>query len=152
MLELNSCPVCGNVNKTSNEYCYLCGVKLIESDDEEIVRDEKLEIDKDKIILLDLNYTLIANSKEIKYLPLEEKIKSQKYESELIDLIKDNYVILITASPYRRSHKILRDIQEKTGFKPDESYWNFGRLPPLLKNIGWKRKSFQITEIIQNNT
>lgn len=36
---------------------------------------------------------------------LNEKIKSQKYERELIDLIKENYVILITASPYRRSHK-----------------------------------------------
>ena len=110
MLELNSCPVCGTVNHQSNEYCYICGVKLIESDDEEIVREDKLEIQKDKIILLDLNYTLISNSREIRNLPLDKKIKSQKYEEELINLIKDNYVILITASPYKRSHKILRDM------------------------------------------
>ena len=51
----------------------------------------------------------------------------------MINLIKDNYVILITASPYRRSYKILRDIKEKTGFEPDESFWNFGRQPPALK-------------------
>ena len=45
-------------------------------------------------------------------MPLDKKIKSQKYETDLINLIKDNYVILITASPYRRSHKILRDLKE----------------------------------------
>ena len=66
-------------------------------------------------------------------MPLDKKIKSQKYETDLINLIKDYYVILITASPYRRSYKILRDIKEKTGFEPDESFWNFGRQPPALK-------------------
>lgn len=134
VLELNSCPVCGLVNKVDNEFCDYCGIKLIENDKEEIERVEKLEIPKDKIILLDLNYTLITNSKEIKYFSLDKKIKSQKYEEKLIDLIKDNYVILITASPYKRSYKILRDIKEKTDFEVDESYWNFGnRQPHVLK-------------------
>ena len=133
VLELNSCPVCGTVNNNDNEFCYQCGIKIIETEEEEEVREDKLEIPKDKIILLDLNYTLIANSKEIRTMPLDKKIKSQKYETDLINLIKDNYVILITASPYRRSYKILRDIKEKTGFEPDESFWNFGRQPPALK-------------------
>ena len=133
VLELNSCPVCGTVNNNDNEFCYQCGIKLIETEEEEEVREDKLEIPKDKIILLDLNYTLIANSKEIRTMPLDKKIKSQNYETDLINLIKDNYVILITASPYRRSYKILRDIKEKTGFEPDESFWNFGRQPPALK-------------------
>lgn len=134
VLDLNSCPVCGLVNKVDNEFCDYCGIKLIENDDEEMERVEKLEIPKDKIILLDLNYTLIANSKEIKYFQLDKKIKSQKYEEKLIDLIKDNYVILITASPYKRSYKILRDIKEKTDFEVNESYWNFGnRQPHVLK-------------------
>ena len=133
VLELNSCPVCGTVNNNDNEFCYQCGIKLIETEEEEEVREDKLEIPKDKIILLDLNYTLIANSKEIRTMPLDKKIKSQKYETDLINLIKDNYVILITASPYRRSYKILRDIKEKTGFEPNESFWNFGRQPPALK-------------------
>ena len=133
VLELNSCPVCGTVNNNDNEFCNQCGIKIIETEEEEEVSEVKLEIPKDKIILLDLNYTLIANSKEIKTMPLDKKIKSQKYETDLIKLIKDNYVILITASPYRRSYKILRDIKEKTGFEPDESFWNFGRQPPALK-------------------
>lgn len=134
VLELNSCQVCGTVNNNDNEFCYQCGIKIIETEEEEEeVREDKLEIPKDKIILLDLNYTLIANSKEIKTMPLDKKIKSQKYETDLINLIKDNYVILITASPYRRSYKILRDIKEKTCFEPNESFWNFGRQPPALK-------------------
>ena len=133
VLELNSCPVCGTVNNNDNEFCNQCGIKIIETEEEEEVSEVKLEIPKDKIILLDLNYTLIANSKEIKTMPLDKKIKSQKYELDLIELIKDNYVILITASPYKRSHKILRDIKEKTGFEPNESYWNFGGQPPQVK-------------------
>ncbi len=80
-----------------------------------------------------MNYTLIANSKEIWNFPLDKKIARQVYEKDLIELIKDNYVILITASPYKRSHKILRDIEEKTSFEPDESYWNFGGQPPQVK-------------------
>ena len=105
-------------------------------DEEEIFCEEKLEIPKDKIILLDLNYTLISNSDEIWDYPLDKKIKSQQYEIDLINLIKENYVILITASPYERSYNILRDIKEKTGFEPDESYWNFHRFnrqAPKLK-------------------
>ena len=80
-----------------------------------------------------MNYTLISNSREIWNYPLEKKISSQEYEEELLELIKENYVILITASPYKRSHKILRDIKEKTDFVPDESYWNFGAQPPQVK-------------------
>lgn len=127
------CPVCNAVNKIDNEFCYQCGIKLIENDVEEIIREDKLLIPNDKIILLDLNYTLIANSYEIRNMPLDYKIKNQEYEQALINLIKDNYVILITASPYKRSHKILRDIREKTSFVPDESYWNFGAQPPEVK-------------------
>ena len=142
-LELNSCPSCGTINSLSNELCFYCGGKLKEDNEEEIVCDEKLEIPKEKIILLDLNYTLISNSDEIWNYPLDKKIKSQQYEIDLINLIKDNYVILITASPYERSHKILRDIKEKTGFEPNESYWNFHRFnrqAPKLKEFWMKNE------------
>ena len=133
LLDINYCRVCGTLNKLGNEFCNSCGIKLSKDDSEEEVSGDKLNIPKDKIILLDLNYTLIANSKKIWNYPLEKKIRSQKYEMDLIELIKDNYVILITASPYKRSHKILRDIKEKTGFVPDESFWNFGNQPPKVK-------------------
>lgn len=133
VMDITCCNVCGSLNEKSNEFCDNCGIKLSDDDEEAIVSNDKLKIPKDKIILLDLNYTLIANSWKIRNFPLEEKIKAQEYEVDLIDLIKDNYVILITASPYKRSFRILRDIREKTGFVPDESYWNFGGQPPMVK-------------------
>lgn len=132
-LDISCCRVCGSLNRTGNEYCNSCGIKLLDDDLIEKAKGDKLNIAKDRIILLDLNYTLIANSREIRNYSLDKKIISQKYETELIDLIKNNYVILITASPYKRSHRILRDIREKTGFVPDESYWNFGGQPPQIK-------------------
>ena len=90
-----TCQVCGSLNKKDNEFCNSCGVKLsMDNDEEEIAREDKLEIAKDKIILLDLNYTLIANSKEIWNYPLDKKIKSQKYEMDLIDLIKDSLWVI----------------------------------------------------------
>ena len=127
-------------NKSNEEYCLNCGQKLIESEDKEEILNEKIPIDKDKIILLDLNYTLIANSWQIRYDKLPEKIYNRKYEHELVDLIKENYVILITASPYHTSFDSLKHIEENTGLKINESYWNFGKRPPELKRY-WLEKA-----------
>ena len=71
---------------------------------------------------------------------LDKKIKSQKYETDLIELIKDNYVILITASPYSTSYDSLKHIEENTDLKIAESYWNFGKRPPALKKY-WLEKA-----------
>jgi len=49
-------------------------VKLIENDSKDKILTEKLPIPKDKIILMDLNYTLISNSWPIRYEKLPEKI------------------------------------------------------------------------------
>ena len=133
MSEYNVCPACNTKNNKNEEYCLNCGQRLIESNHEETIATEKLKIPKDKIILLDLNYTLISNSWDIRYDSLPQKIYNRKYELELVDLIKDNYVILITASPYKTSFDSLRHIQENTKLQVDESYWNFGKRPPELK-------------------
>ena len=45
-----------------------------------------------------------------------------KYEHELVELIKDNYVILITASPYETSFDSLKHIEENTELEIKESY------------------------------
>ncbi|MDL2271380.1 hypothetical protein LJC03_06210, partial [Methanobrevibacter sp. OttesenSCG-928-I08] len=86
----------------------------------------------DKIILLDLNYTLVSNSKTCggRY---PGRIYNQTYEEELIDLIKDNFVILITARPEKFKTETLDHIKEETGFVPDDSYWNRGMTPPEIK-------------------
>jgi len=134
------CPACGNENDSAEEYCLNCGQKLIESEEKEEILSDKLSIPKDKIILLDLNYTLIANSWDIRYDKLPEKIHNRKYEHELVDLIKDNHVILITASPYYTSFDSLKHIEENTELKINESYWNFGKRPPELKRY-WLEKA-----------
>ena len=136
MNEYTICPACQRKNSVKEKYCLDCGQKLIEEKEDIKILENKLEIPKDKIILLDLNYTLISNSWKIRYDKLPQKIFHRQYEHDLVNKIKDNYVILITASPYERSYKILRDIKEKTGFEPDESYWNFHRFnrqAPKLK-------------------
>ena len=134
------CPACGTKNMHDEEYCLTCGQKLVEKDESETILKEKMEIAKDKIILLDLNYTLIANSWDIRYDRLPQKIYNRKYELELVDLIKDNYVILITASPYYTSFDSLKHIRENTDLEIDESYWNFGKRPPELKRY-WLQKA-----------
>lgn len=57
-----------------------------------------------------------------------------------MNLIRDNYVILITASPYYTSHDSLKHIEENTDLKIAESYRNFGKRPPELKRY-WLEKA-----------
>ena len=134
------CPACNTKNGSAEEYCTICGQRLIESEEIEETCENKLKIPKDKIILLDLNYTLISNSWEIRWEKLPGKIEKRRYEHELVSLIKDNYVILITASPYYTSFDSLRHIERNTDLKIDESYWNFGKRPHELKRY-WLEKA-----------
>ena len=134
------CPACETQNDENEEYCLNCGQKLTESEDIETILEEKIPIPKDKIILLDLNYTLISNSWAIRFEKFPDKINKREYERELIELIKDNYVILITASPYETSYDSLKHIEENTDLKIDESYWNFKKRPPALKKY-WLEKA-----------
>ena len=133
MSEFKICPACESKNNSTEEYCLNCGQRLIENNVKDEIRKNKLTIPKDKIILLDLNYTLIANSWAIRFEKFPQKINKRKYEHELIKLINDNYIILITASPYETSFDSLRHIEENTPLKIDESYWNFKKRPPALK-------------------
>ena len=71
---------------------------------------------------------------------MPQKIYNRKYEHELVELIKDNYVILITASPYETSFDSLKHIQENTELQINESYWNFRKRPPELKRY-WMKKA-----------
>ena len=137
---MKTCPACETENGENEEYCLNCGQKLTESEDEEIIPEKKLPIPKDKIILLDLNYTLISNSWQIRFEKFPNKINKREYEHGLVDLIKDNYVILITASPYETSYDSLKHIEENTDLKVDESYWNFKKRPPALKKY-WLKKA-----------
>ena len=71
---------------------------------------------------------------------MPQKIFNRQYEHELVNKIKDNYVILITASPYETSFDSLKHIEENTDLKIFESYWNFGKRPHELKEY-WLEKA-----------
>ena len=142
MTDYTICPACQRKNSIEEKYCLDCGQKLIEEkEEEEIILENKLEIPKDKIILLDLNYTLISNSWPIRYDEYPDKIFNRQYEQELVNKIKKNYIILITASPYETSFDSIKHIEENTDLKIAESYWNFGNTnPPDLKEY-WLEKA-----------
>ena len=139
-MTLRICPACQRKNSVEEKYCLECGQELIEEEKNIKILEDKLEIPMDKIILLDLNYTLISNSWKIRYDKYPKKILNRQYEEELVNKIKDNHVILITASPYYTSFDSLKHIEENTDLKIAESYWNFGKRPPELKEY-WLKKA-----------
>lgn len=143
VLELNSCPACGKLLAMTDDFCSECGLKLIDNTEESMDKKtaNKLRIPEDKIILLDLNYTLISNSRE-SFGRYPNRIYMQEYEEKLIELIKNNYVILITARPYKYSYKTLEHIKKTTGFDVDEHYWNFGLQPHELKKYWMENEIF----------
>jgi len=86
-----------------------------------------------QIILLDLNYTLVANS-HIKKSPFYCQIEIEQYRYWLIDLILERTVILITARPVKYHRLTLASIFHKTGFQPTAAFFNNLRLyPPAFK-------------------
>lgn len=85
------------------------------------------------IILLDLNYTLVANS-TIKKSPFIKQIEGEVYRDWLVELVKSLYTILITARPQKYQDQTLASIASKTGWQPQDSYFNFYNLrPPQAK-------------------
>ncbi len=89
------------------------------------------------IILLDLNYTLVANSppRGATPPPMAKRLQNETYRTWLIELIRSHSVILVTARPERWKQATLERIQAQTGWLPHEAYfappgW---RYPPSIK-------------------
>lgn len=81
------------------------------------------------IILLDLNYTLVANSND-KLSPFIRQIENETYRQWLIDLVKPYHVILMTARPAKYYQDTLDSIKAKTGWLPQQAFFNEYRSPP----------------------
>lgn len=94
-----------------------------------------------QIILLDLNYTLVGNS-EKKRAPFIEQIKLETYRMDLIELVRPHYVILITARPVKYQAPTLGSIAQKTGWKPQEYFFNDTNLAPQ-----WFKRSVVINRL-----
>lgn len=93
--------------------------------------EEKLDLepvnDPGLIILLDLNYTLVANSelKKRSRAPYPNKILQETYRLDLIDLIKGHTVLLCTVRKEVYRDITLRTIARKcAGWQPHEAYFN----------------------------
>lgn len=78
------------------------------------------------IYLLDLNYTLVANSPrrgEPSLRPFIRQIDQEEYRQWLIDLLRPHRVILITARPNRYQDVTLARIKEQCDLEPMDAYF-----------------------------
>jgi hypothetical protein len=82
---------------------------------------------KQPIVLLDLNYTFVENQAETAKLGGEafgDRLRFERYRRWLHELVRDHYVILITARPDTYKVKTLARIDSLLGWKPDEAWFN----------------------------
>lgn len=99
---------------------------------------------KEKIILLDLNYTLVANQRQTRMIrPFSARLKAEEYRKDLIEAIKNNRVVIITARPSYQGSQTIENIFRKTDWRPEEAYFNDLNLdPPSIKESILKRFVF----------
>jgi hypothetical protein len=100
------------------------------------------------IILLDLNYTLVANSPRHGTTPacMEKRLANEQYRQWLVELVRPHTVVLITARPETWMIKTLDRIEEQTGWRPQDAcfaprgWWN----PPAIKQHFLHKRVFPI--------
>ena len=89
------------------------------------------------IYLLDLNYTLVANSPkrgEPPLRPFTRQIEQEEYRLWLVELLRPHQVILITARPERYREPTLSRIKERTGWQPmDACFAQINARPQFIK-------------------
>lgn len=98
------------------------------------------------IILLDLNYTLVANSPRHGATPvrMEKRLAGEQYRQWLVELVRPYTVVLITARPETWTIQTLDRIEEQTGWRPQDAcfapkgWWN----PPAIKEHLLKKDVF----------
>ena len=80
--------------------------------------------DKDLVILLDLMYTLVANSKSIQA-SYPERIRMERYRRWLVDLIRGHTVLLLTVRELKWRQLTLSHIADQLdGWQPDAHWFN----------------------------
>lgn len=97
-----------------------------------------------RICLLDLNYTLVGNQQETRMLrPFTKRMQYEEYRRDLIEAVRGDYVIIITARPDYQMKATMENILRKTGWQPEEYYFNdFNAEPPVFKESALKRFVF----------
>lgn len=97
-----------------------------------------------RICLLDLNYTLVRNQKETRLLrPFTRRMEAEEYRLNLIEAVRNDYVIIITARPDHQMLQTMENIKRKTGWQPQEWYFNdIDADPPAFKKSALQRFVF----------
>lgn len=98
----------------------------------------------EKICLLDLNYTLVKNQMDTRMLrPFTRRMEAEEYRLDLIEAIRKDRVIIITARPAYQMRQTMENIRKKTGWAPVEAYFNdLDADPPTFKESALKRFVF----------
>lgn len=92
-------------------------------------------------ILLDLNQTLVDRAKDApRVRPFELQIESETYRQWLVDILKNEYVILITARPEKYKRMTLAKIEALTGWQAQEAFFAEIRSYPHVKKEHLLRK------------
>jgi len=100
------------------------------------------------VILLDLNYTLVANNPAGGSTPpkMEKRLEEERYRQWLVELVHPHTIVLITARPEAWKVKTLDRIEKETGWRPDHAcfaprgWWN----PPAIKEHLLKKEIFPV--------
>lgn len=96
------------------------------------------------ICLLDLNYTLVGNQMDTRMLrPFTRRMEAEEYRLDLIEAIRGDHVIIITARPDYQMRQTMENIRKKTGWAPAEAYFNdINAEPPVFKESALQRFVF----------
>lgn len=96
------------------------------------------------ICLLDLNFTLVSNQAESRFLrPFAKRLEHEEYRADLTEAIRQDYVIIITARSDYQMRRTMENVFKKTGWKPDEVYFNdIDAEPPVFKESALQRFVF----------
>lgn len=89
--------------------------------------------------LLDLNYTLVANSQALRWKSAEHRYANEQYRRWLIDLLKATKpagIILVTIRPEAERERTLARIAAVCdGWQPDDAFFSTMKVDPPI----WKR-------------
>lgn len=84
--------------------------------------------------LLDLNQTLVDREKDAPRIrPFELQIECETYRQWVVELLRNEYVILMTARPHKYKWATLERIEALTNWQPQEAYFGEIRSYPHVK-------------------
>ena len=103
-----------------------------------MIEESKARRSTHRIILMDLNVALSSNFKEMRNHAFENFVKDvEEYREWMVDLLRSEYVVLITARNIKWGVHTLNRIHQLTNWVPNEALFNDTGIPgsnaPLIK-------------------